>query len=115
MARRFVLGAVATGLALAMVAGGAQAGTVFDYTGSLDTFSVPTTGAYLITVFGAAGGAGYQGGKPAHAPTAVAGGLGAEIGGKLKLTAGETLTILVGGQGGSDVPPVMSAGGGGGG
>src|SRR5262245_11576258 len=68
----------------------------FTYTGSLVTFTVPTTDTYQILAFGAQGGAG--GGF---------GGRGAEIGGDVSLTAGEMLQIAVGGAG-------MSNGGGGG-
>src|SRR5258708_7395524 len=71
---------------LALTAGASSAGaTVIGYTGSSTTFTVPTTGTYDIVAFGAQGG-GF-------------GGLGAEIGGDFYLTAGEVLTIDVGGQG----------------
>lgn len=75
----------------------------FTYTGSLVTFTVPTTDSYQILAFGARGGAGSFAGFVGE------GGLGAEIGGDFMLTAGEGLQIAVGGVGGS------AAGGGGGG
>jgi hypothetical protein len=60
----------------------------FSFTGSIQTFTVPTTGTYNITAYGAQGGLVTSG---------YAGGLGAEIGGFVNLTAGQTLSILVGG------------------
>jgi hypothetical protein len=92
---------------------------IFDYTGSLVTFTVPTTSLYQILAFGAQGGNG---------PSVLApGGRGAEIGGKFSLTAGEILQIAVGGAGldrgggggsfvvGPGNTPLVIAGGGGGG
>ena len=80
----------------------------FTYSGSLVTFTVPTTDTYQILAFGAQGGNGALGGT--------GGGLGAEIGGDFSLAAGEVLQIAVGGAGmpspGGPLPP--SGGGGGG-
>ncbi|HEY2541183.1 MAG TPA: PEP-CTERM sorting domain-containing protein [Stellaceae bacterium] len=76
----------------------------FSYTGSLVDFTVPTTATYQILAFGAQGG-------NTLGVSAGAGGLGAEIGGDVDLTAGETLQIAVGGMGGS----ISTLGGGGGG
>ena len=73
----------------------------FDFTNADISWTVPETGIYDITAFGAGGGAFVYGSG---------GGLGAEIGGNSALTAGQTLTIVVGGEGGSG-----SGGGGGGG
>ena len=98
----------------------------FTYTGSLVTFTVPTTDTYQILAFGA------QGGDSAFAPVGGTGGRGAEIGGDFSLTAGETLQIAVGGAGmssndgdgaggggtfviGPGTAPLVIAGGGGGG
>src|SRR5271165_4922085 len=81
----------------------AYAGTwAFYYTGAeqTQTFLAPTTGVYDITAYGAEGGGIY-------------GGLGAEIGGAVTLSAGTTLTILVGG-GGADGGGILGGGGGGG-
>jgi hypothetical protein len=114
LAAAFLIGALSAGDA-------AQATTVFDYTGTVETFDVTTTGVYDITAFGAQGG-GYA--------SFGAGGLGAEIGGNVTLSAGTILTILVGGAGGGGVDasggggstwivdgatPLVVAGGGGGG
>ena len=87
------------------VSGSAARAVPFDftYTGSLVTFTVPTTDTYQILAFGA------QGGNITR--TGTGGGLGAEIGGDFILAAGEVLQIAVGGAGMSDV----GAGGGGGG
>jgi hypothetical protein len=63
---------------------------------------VPLTGTYSITASGAQGGT-------ANGPT-TAGGLGAEMVGEFNLTAGQTILIVVGQEGGS-----INYGGGGGG
>ena len=71
----------------------------FTFTGSLVTFTVPTTDTYQILAFGAQGG---------HSEPN--GGGGAEIAGDFSLTAGEILQIAVGGAGSFG----FGAGGGGG-
>jgi hypothetical protein len=63
--------------------------TNFNNTGGFQTWTVPATGLYNITAFGAQGGFGDVGG----------GGLGAEIGGEFSLSSGQVLTIAVGGAG----------------
>lgn len=75
----------------------------FTYSGVITTYDVATSGIYDITAFGAQGGNGYG-----------PGGNGAEIGGNLSLTSGETLQILVGGMGGEIAPGTGWGGGGGG-
>ena len=96
----------ASGLALAL-AGGAQAGT-FSYVANTEqTFIAPTAGIYEIIAFGA------QGGTEGQSAGTGFGGLGAEIGGALALTKGETLTILVGGIGISRTDEAWGGGGGG--
>jgi hypothetical protein len=113
---------VGTAFVALAASGSAARATPFDftYTGSLVTFTVPTTDAYQILAFGAQGGnSGFPGGT---------GGQAAEIGGDFSLTAGETLQIAVGGAGmagggggggtfvvGPDNVPLVIAGGGGGG
>ena len=78
---------------------GARA-AVYDYTGGLQTYTAPVTGTYDITAWGAQGGD-FQTGCRASGGCLLynAGGLGAKIGGDVSLKAGETLTLLVGGQG----------------
>ena len=95
---RGLVGAALVALCLAPITASA-APTVFSYTGSLQTYTVITTGHYEITAFGAQGGD-----MPGNGP----GGLGAQIGGDFLLTAGTTLNIVVGGVGG------LRSGGGGG-
>ena len=85
--------------AAAVMTASAADATDFTFTGAIDHWVVPRTGLYEILAFGAQGG-----GK---------GGLGAEAGGDLTLTAGSVVSILVGGQGGT--PSKGGAGGGGGG
>jgi hypothetical protein len=102
---------------------GNGATTVFSYSGTLQTFTVSTTGTYDIVAEGAQGGFSDSESVP---------GKGAEVGGEFQLTAGEMLSIVAGGQGqqanfsgggsgGSFVypatalgQPLLAAGGGGG-
>jgi PEP-CTERM motif len=89
-------------------AGGAAQATTFLFTGTVQTFDVTTTGVYDITAYGAQGGGGF--------PMVGAGGLGAEIGGDVTLTAGSILSFLIGGSGAPGGPPgrIFGVGGGGG-
>ena len=81
--------------------------STYSYSGVIDVVTVAKTGIYDITAYGGAGGSGLN---PAG------GGLGAEASGDVKLTAGETLDIVVGGQGANRGPyNGQGAGGGGGG
>jgi hypothetical protein len=89
-------------LAMTMDAAEASAMT-FDFTGSLVTWTVPTTGVYDITAYGGAGGA-----KPFFSP----GGLGAEAGGDIALSAGTVLVVIAGGEG--QLAQIDGGGGGGG-
>ena len=62
----------------------------FDYTGSVQTWTVDETGEYLLEAWGAQGGmyeSGYEGGKGAYAATVA------------NLTKGQTLYIYVGSKG----------------
>ncbi len=91
-------------VALVATPGLAAAGIVLSYTGSLQTYTVATTGSYQIAAYGAQGASG---------ATNHVGGKGAFVSGIFQLTAGELLQIAVGGMGlgqGS-----QSNGGGGGG
>jgi hypothetical protein len=99
---RAMLLAGVSALAMLACAGEAKADPPF-ITPGMFSFPVPTTGEYALDVLGASGGAG--GG----------GGLGAEVSGDIVLTAGETLTLFVGGQGQSTGPFFGGGGGGGGG
>src|SRR5215469_9611758 len=95
--RRLLLGATSF-LTIATLDPAARATPIdfdFTFTGSLVTFTVPTTGSYQILAFGA------QGGNDPMFGIGV-GGKGAEIGGDFSFTAGETLQIAVGGAGGSE-------------
>jgi hypothetical protein len=90
--------------ALAILASAADANAEsFVFTGAVQTFNVPVSGEYAVELLGASGGTATIGNDP--------GGLGAEVSGDVFLTAGEDLTLFVGGQGGSG----FGAGGGGGG
>src|SRR3954451_10459547 len=82
---------------LALAAAAPDAGaTIFNFTSGSQSFTVPTTGTYHILAFGAQGGG----------AGSAAGGNGAEIGGDFSLTAGEVLTIGVGGAGGGGGPAI---------
>jgi len=72
----------AIGSVLAFVAwnpGAWATSSSFNYTGSIETWTVPTTGLYHITAYGAQGGSGAYG---------QSGGYGDEIGGDFNLTGG---------------------------
>ncbi len=66
--------------------------TNFDYTGAVQTFTVPYDGLYTMEVWGAQGGiayGSYEGGKGAYSK------------GTVELKTGTTLYVYVGGQGGA--------------
>jgi hypothetical protein len=79
----------------------------FNYTGSIVQWTVPSTGFYDITAYGAAGGSSEVGGR------ASLGGLGAVVSGSFQLNAGGVLWLLAGGEGNGN-QYAYSAGGGGG-
>jgi len=62
----------------------------FNYMGIIERFVVPVTGQYTLEIWGAAGG------KSGHG---VRGGSGGYATGKIQLTVGQTIYIVVGGQG----------------
>ena len=98
----------------------------FTYTGSIVTWTVPISGYYDVTAYGAQGG-GFST-QTMNSPTIyVPGGRGAAVGGRFLLNQGEVLSILAGGTGGffsgggggtfvavSSTTPLVVAGGGGG-
>jgi hypothetical protein len=90
--------------ALALLLGGVgQArADMFHFTGTIQTFTVPTTGLYDINVAGAQGGS----------DRLTAAGKGVVLSGTISLTAGEVLQIVMGGQANN---PTSGGGGGGGG
>jgi hypothetical protein len=90
--------------ALAALAAPAMRADTFAYTSGIVSWTVPTTGTYVITAIGAQGGEGTF-------CCGFVGGLGAEIEGTFSLTAGSVLEIAVGGQGQSSF---VNGGGGGG-
>jgi hypothetical protein len=99
---QILLGSIATSVMFPIAA---QAATFFNFTGSIDTFTVPTTGVYRIDANGAQG-------------SPVFGGLGGNIAADFNLSAGEILRILAGGTGINSLNPGSrnsNAGGGGGG
>jgi hypothetical protein len=73
---------------LAAMCGAAHA-SEFSYTGSAQTFDVSMTGTYEIVTYGAAGGSN----------SSFSGGQGAELDAFFNLTAGQVLSIDVGGAG----------------
>jgi hypothetical protein len=87
--------------ALAILASAEASAETFVFTGGVQSFTASVSGEYAVELLGASGG-----------KTAVGvGGLGAEVSGDVFLSAGEGLTLFVGGQGGTG----LDAGGGGGG
>jgi PEP-CTERM motif len=88
--------------ALAILTSAAEANAeTFVFTGAMQSFTASVSGEYAVELLGASGGN----------STGSVGGLGAEVSGDISLTAGEDLTLFVGGQGESG----DSGGGGGGG
>jgi hypothetical protein len=81
---------------------------LISYSGAQTTYTVPATGLYTIDAIGGGGGNAFT---STYGVVAV-GGLGADVRGTFALTAGEQLTILVGGQG---TTGTFGSGGGGGG
>ena len=69
--------------------GGSQ---TFNYTGAVQTFTAPVTGAYTLDVYGARGG-------NITSYYVTSGGLGGRAQGTINLTAGQVINIYVGGQG----------------
>ena len=103
----FFKGSIAVlGLAISSFSFG-QEFTTFDYTGSIETYTVPDGVTNIrIEVSGAQGGAGLDG---------VVGGLGAKMIGTFAVTGGAELQILVGGEGLDGTDNGQQAGGSGGG
>jgi hypothetical protein len=96
-------------LTISHYATAAKAQTVFDYTGSIQFYTIPTSGFYQVTAYGAQGGS-----SECYGCTGAGGGLGglgAGIGGYTFLTGGQRLSILVGGAAAN----AQAAAGGGGG
>jgi len=98
----------------------------FTYTGSIVTWTVPISGYYDVTAYGAQGG-GVSTQTLNSPPIYLPGGRGAAIGGRFLFNQGEVLSILAGGTGGygagggggtfvvgSSTTPLVVAGGGGG-
>jgi hypothetical protein len=107
--------AASAALMIAALIDAAQAAaTGFVYTNSAQSFSVTQTGLYDLFVAGAEGGSGRFGPTGADG---FAGGKGATASGRVMLTAGTVLTIIVGGHVSSFLSglPYSGAGGGGGG
>lgn len=82
---------------------------IFEYTGELQLFTIPS-GVHSITV-SAVGARG----APIGGPSSKLGGYGASITGTFTVTPGETLSVLVGGAGGDGPIGLSGMGGGGGG
>ena len=77
--------------------------TVFNYTGAVVEYTIPTTGLYYVAAVGAQGGPGFGGG-----------GYGAGVGGSVLLDAGTDLDIVVGGAGINNFLNLFNGSGGGG-
>jgi hypothetical protein len=90
--------------ALAILASAAAANAeTFVFTGAAQTFTASVSGEYAVELLGASGG-------NSTAFGAAVGGPGAEVSGDIVLTAGEDLTLFVGGQGRT---AILGGGGGG--
>ncbi|MBK7305978.1 MAG: hypothetical protein IPI88_02400 [Chitinophagaceae bacterium] len=76
--------------------------TIYNFTGSAQTFTVPAgVSSINITTLGAEGGAGAIGAANGGGPAGGAGGRGSRATGTLAVTPGQVLTIFVGGAGGA--------------
>lgn len=91
----------------ATTAGAAPVFFDFEYTGSIETWSVSSTGTYQVRAIGAQGGQGTVNSNP------YVGGRGAEIIGSFKFTSGQTFRLAVGGMGSSFAENYNGGGGGG--
>ncbi len=99
-------------VALLGLPAGASA-TRFTYSGSIDSYVVPKDGIYRITARGAGGGSGYtENSAVTSRALGPAGGQGAAARGLFELSAGTTLSLVVGGAG---IRSSRYSGGGGGG
>ncbi|MDF1673958.1 MAG: glycine-rich protein, partial [Vicingaceae bacterium] len=74
--------------------------TTFNYTGSVQTYVVPSTGTYSLESWGAEGGTSFSKSQNGY----VIAGKGGYTSRDMNLTAGTTLYIYVGGQGDSHAP-----------
>ena len=107
----FVLAAICTGsFCQAPLQAQTPTSWTFNYTQSIVSWTVPETGSYIITAYGAQGGGSYL--SITTGVVGLPGGLGAIIGGRFQLSANQNLNILAGGMG---VSTSEYAGGGGGG
>ena len=107
----FVLAAICTGsFCQAPLQAQTPTNWTFNYTQSIVSWTVPETGSYIITAYGAQGGGSYL--NSSTGVVGLPGGLGAIIGGRFQLSANLNLNILAGGMG---VSTEQWAGGGGGG
>jgi hypothetical protein len=88
----------------AALEGQSQTTKTFTFTGAFETYVVPSSGWYLLDVSGAQGGA--------NGDSSVLGGRGARLKGRIRLMAGDSIQIGVGGKGGKGLG--LGSGGGGG-
>jgi hypothetical protein len=104
---QMVMGAIAVSAVSVLSAPTDASAATFNYTGSIETYTIETTGIYTINAFGAQGGS----------SDGNVGRLGGQLGGDITLDQGTILSILVGQRGfdGSNGTDGGSNGGGGGG
>jgi len=100
------LSLVSLALFVCLAAPAVHADTI-PFTGSIQTFTITSSGTYALTAVGA------QGGGDLSSNSTNIGGYGASVSGDIYLTAGTVLQVVVGGTG--QAPTPVSAGGGGGG
>ncbi len=104
-----------------------ESATDYEYTGAVQTFTAPVTGDYKLEAWGAQGG-NSAGNKSVQKPVYYGlGGRGAYTSGTIRLTAGQTIYVYVGGRNngpyrydangrvasGDDAPAAFNGGGGG--
>jgi hypothetical protein len=105
--QRLAFLASAAALAIGASGAGSAAAKTFVYTGQIASWTVPQTGLYQVRAWGAQGGGATYPDFPAGA-----GGLGAEVGGDVRLHAGEVLIVVVGGVGTTSLAESANGGGG---
>jgi hypothetical protein len=88
--------------------------TTFNYTGAIQTYTVPAGVTSLtVTCFGGQGGSGATGSSSAGATLGGVGGLGSMTTGTLAVTPGQVINVFVGGQGGTPTGGFNGGGNGG--
>jgi len=104
----FTLSGTTSNFITGAIGGTASVLATFGYTGSVQSFTIPSSGNYKLEVWGA------QGGNDLAAPSERFGGRGGYSAGELYLTSGTILYLYIGGQGSGCTSSTWYSTGGGG-